>query len=946
MLHEEMPHSQPSPGKNILPDINSHEKKSAPQNLDELLKAPRKEAQTSLFTKKRKNHKQKRKAKERDNSFEFLNVSYSPLYRSFRAIFGFLLLMLTIFMGVVFAKEQVDAERSILLSIRRGQTFVSDEFQNKEIQVRGTEYTLSSGEKVRTEGEESEILLDVAGQAEIRGYGATDFIFKKDGGVITIDHFAGDIWVFAPQTVKISFQPYSFTLQDGSARFVAQENMMIVKAWENSVTAVLRDEETEEEFQIVLAPMSQAIFPISEKNLPEMDVLKQLRFSKLLKEFHITSISEDRKDKKNLRRDEYLSQEVARSILQNGKKTGDIREFLNRYFAFFPSRRKAAAERTVEGQYTALLESIFLKTFQENQNIDFSGSKGDLLSFLWKLQMVEDVSLATDLRHQTEDVILLQSREDQRPQFEKIALQNATHALQEAFTRQDAQWADLEIQRIQYLWPNIQKRHSKDPSFLSFYREVFFRLFLSYPEQVSERLFAFLDSLDTNEVAVAFGTERATTLIEIIQKNLSLSQALTVSKNLTLAQDILRNADKKIDRIAVLEDDPLYRNTLQQRENVMIRLKVCRIFDQCADADFAKWRKKQKVLACHIDNICTSNGFSEWLREYVSDGTLKASPIEFDETPEDIDVAIIGQQMLQAAEIEIHSGYTTDNNFFFISKAITKNGFEFSGRLSVEHGYLEDVLLLQDPQVEVSGRHTLQTLERAISFTLFPEEEYEPPSEEILSSAPTLDPVVADVTIRNLQKELAEQNIIVLLIDMNPLSTRNVLIDHAIVGEQQIPVQFEYVFRSSTGEHILKNIILKSYSNVSTEEVALSRAVQHIYILDEQGQRNNTLIQMARGLLVDARFQISEEDFSMKVEENHIVFSAVKDMYNNRIKGELEVETAVFLEVQNMDNSWSAQNITLSGYENFLNPPEAVENVLGNVSEDDLALIDDILNQN
>lgn len=794
----------------------------------------------------------------------------------------------------------------------------------------------------------SEAILHLPTGGEIRTFG--DVIVRFDANVQPPALFIeqGDVWVFSPKTVAVKTANYAFTVADGSARFRVMPEFTRVKTWRNMVA--LRTQQGEG-MEIPLPLLSESILPEISKGVLSESILRQLRFSKILKEFQVTLVKEEQSDTFSRKRDSLLALELANTRAQKIRVENLFLPKLQMFLSLFEKQKNMPAEKI----WTAKKDKIF-SAFLERNTTELSAmlavenfSTSQLGELLAETELLQAKAENGVLRYMLEDEILQAKAGQEHTDFRGSMLQSSFAALQTGFDLRNSQWIAAEEQRIRDLWNAAQ---DADFSFrLSLHRENLFRLFTFFPTLVTADSLELLSFLDEKEIAAMDFAEKETTQLEIVQKKLILAKKFVISGQTAIARNVLSSAEEVLAALEISDKAAALRNIEAQQSELRRQLLACELFAVCADQEYRTWFQTKKLIACQTEGACAETEFLAWLDTFLNGDTLKAAAPDIDENDllfEEIftDPLARAQSILDSAEITLREGAPENAEFFRIVEAITPNNFSFAARLSLRFSYVEEVVLADGTRL--SGIIAVSNLENVIARTLAAQNQTEidenmpdalPPDEEENTSE-QLSPSLAALIIRTVQPELLDAGLIALREDIIPASFSRGRVQMALVAPEEVAVSFDYILNRDTGVRRIENVKFLDFAGISIASVPLEDAAQEILEATLQYQSNKKHLEESLLLLTRAGFELDPQNTAYADQLNATTFTDLFDPRNNlTFSGAFDPVAQVFLTLRNKEQQWEVPNISLEDYADLVVDPASYRNAFDQLNDEERSIL-------
>ncbi|MBI5414834.1 hypothetical protein HZA38_04970 [Candidatus Peregrinibacteria bacterium] len=859
-----------------------------------------------------------------ENSSSSHEEYHSHIARHFSiagALFGFLLLFSTVFANTPSPVQYTEFPE---LDVREGSILKQEAFDKEYVSV--TKTALLSGNTLLFSDSNSESTISIPdiGEVRIKGETVTNTHFSSQIPLFELEK--GEMWVFGFQKINVAFQKYIFQVENGSADFVNDGDHITVTTWENTLSVRILGNRGENDVETFLPPMSKAVFSL--QNPLKNEILAKLRYSKLLREFRVEANQESYESSLNLERDNALRKEYSEKIFQK-KEDGEwvVKKALQ-YLSLFPEKRKVRDEEMWKTQ-----KKIFFTALQENDRLGIQQfflenepTQNELADLLKDIKFVEKFLPDKTIRHTLEDKLGVSFVSSAARDFELEILKSAFYGLQQSFEKSEKFWRNMEIQRIQDIWNWQEHRrntwNSFHPHLLTLYRETLFRLFLKNSSEVTQELLTFLTFLDDEELTLTSDEERQITELEILQRGLVLAKSFVDIGKPLLAHSVLQNVDARIrDRSDTLLSFVAFQNITQTKKEIETRLHVCEFYGNCSYDAYQKWIQTRRLMACELSGVCDENGFQEWLDASVKNGPAFTAPPEVSpenspESPKDNYEE--ARKILELADIRLENGKRIDEEFFQIQKAVMADGTVFTGLLSLPYRYIKEVEL--EDTTKIQGTHSLPSLKNAIYRTLHPEVTVPEPKtkegQEAVQKTEEMDPVIADLVIRNLQPALLEAGLTVLRTDMFPMSITAVHVEYATVGTEKVEVSFDYTMKKETGEKILEHVKFKEYPSISLEEVSLIEAAKKIRDLAKEAASREDVKGEIISFFKAHDIKVDAGSLRFSDDEMGIIFTGATDSQKEvQLSGIIDIKTQILLEVSDANGILKdAANISLEEY--------------------------------
>ncbi len=841
---------------------------------------------------------------------------------------GFLFLLGSLFSGAI--EEEIDPP-SLYIEVSSGKAYYHDDYLGEEVRITGI---FPLHEKISfSQDPSSASTIVLSENGAVRVYDESSFVIDPNEVSPKIDFEEGNIWVFSPIRTEIETDQYVFTIESGSARIQKGDGKITIFNWENSMPVVIKGEEGET-LELSLPAMSRAVFPES-STLP-IAKLKKLRTSKLQKEFHVQLAIPDENDHGDIKKDAFLREKLSRDFMSTSSPMSGLGKKVRSTMTFIGQKKNLLNEDIWETEKSAFYVALkdnnqeYINQFFEDQNLP-AGRMEELLS---EVKIIENSFSEKNIRHRLEDEILKSLTGTEATAFEKSMIRNSFHALQKSIDSESKSWKQSELSRIKSLWAQkIDKMNVEEKSpLLTLYRGTLFRFFVNKPAEVNEDLLAFLEYLDNEELNLS-DDEKDLTQFEILQKSLILSRYLVTSENLMLARSIFEKTVENMDRLdPAIKTAIMYKNLMLEKDTVKMKLDVCETHEACTDAEYTSLIQSWKALACELSDACDEDSFQKWLIAFVEEGSYHGAAIDDTASEEEAvdpgDSYALATSLLEGANMTLDEGEKIDDEFFQVSKATTDTmEYVFSGVLSVQHTYLKDVKLLDG--TEIPGTHSIGSLESAIYLTLNPDDEGGDGeiTDPVVDAEEEneIDPVLADLIIRNLQQDLLTpeielegeaQNIVAFRTDMEALDTNKVRVNRAEVGSSKVVVSFDFTVEKDTDKKFLQNVEFEDYPEFSIDEVLLEDAISMILGIATQGEEILMTKQEFGRKVQKYNISFANEDISVSEDAARITFQNMNDGKNMIVlSGEFDMTTEVFLSLEDEEGVIGhLENIPLADY--------------------------------
>lgn len=851
---------------------------------------------------------------------------HSAAHRFLHAVLAMVILSSTFFLSSLFSGEESasSAEGLYHLQVQKGTVILQDAFTSEQQQV-SSEMMFAHESVLQTE-DDTTATIDLGNAGQVRVGANTVLTIGHSENIPTLQIEQGDVWLFALRNVHVSSGSYTFALRDGSARLQLTEAGIIASAWDNALDVTIHDTNSERHIAFAVPFMSRAVFPTNTQQDARFSTLAQLRFSKLLKEFQITSVQPAKDDRSELVRDRVIRDKYARTMVQTGELAPGLLELVQQYTTWMPAQRDAFAQHRWQQKQSAFLNGNQQRITSESISAD------QLQTFLSDVLIMEESLSDKSIRHQVEDMIGAQSAADAPQDFEITLIANAFHGLQKALRDDNTDWRDQELKRIQVKWENAAGVENETAVIA--HRSNLLRLAQTYPSVVDDTFIAFLAELDDLQIQMAAAGERTTTQLEVIYQHLNLANAFVAAQNLDLARDILNRATQQFASIDGNVDPILQRKIADQKQAIEVRLAACDDNQACSKEDFRTWLAKKEILACEVSQACTRQAFEQWLQNFITTGeVLRAAAPEETDDAENFTSELFTYQtveeILAEAEITLETGKKTSDTLFTITRAITKNGFPFGATMSLDPIYLQDITLPEDK--EIAGPLTLDSLENAIYLTVAPSSDNNGSNSEADSVSP-LDPELAELIVRKLQQPLLDNNIITLQEDITLLSATQAQISTAVVDPQgaNVVIRFDLILDPETNIFTLTNIIATEPEQFTLAAVELSAAAEAILAAAGASSQQQALVEEALKVFAQKSFTIAPENVQPVADAEQITFEKLQDVtYDLAFFGRFNPFTQRFVSVENDQQQIQPQaDIHIDEYRQMIEaantPPEEV----------------------